>query len=129
MKMSELFELVEAAPDESNLPLHVHDQHLGRFVRRRREELGLSQAELGRRSGLSVKHLDHIEQAKVEASVNALERLAQGLRIDASELLRMVDESPDEVDPPLEFRDWVRLKEDLEKLAIYVDWMVAQGPS
>jgi transcriptional regulator with XRE-family HTH domain len=64
MNVSELFQLLEGAPPEANPPVHFHDQNLGRFVRRRREELGLSQAELGRLSGLSVKHLDHIERAK-----------------------------------------------------------------
>jgi transcriptional regulator with XRE-family HTH domain len=58
-------------------------------VRRERHERRLSQEELAHRAGLSPRYLGSIERAQVSASVTVLGRLAQALRIDASELIRV----------------------------------------
>jgi DNA-binding XRE family transcriptional regulator len=56
-------------------------------VRRARHARKLTQEELADRAGLSVRYLGSIERGTVSASVTVLGRLAQALRIDASELI------------------------------------------
>jgi transcriptional regulator with XRE-family HTH domain len=58
-------------------------------VRRARHARKLTQEELADRAGLSVRYLGSIERAAVSASVTVLGRLAQALRIDACDLIRV----------------------------------------
>jgi len=58
-------------------------------VRRARHARKLTQEELADRARLSVRYLGSIERASVSASVTVLGRLAQALRIDACELIRV----------------------------------------
>jgi transcriptional regulator with XRE-family HTH domain len=58
-------------------------------LRRARHARKLTQEELADRAGLSARYLGSIERAAVSASVTALGRLAQALRVDACELIRI----------------------------------------
>ena len=58
-------------------------------VRRARHERKLTQEELADRAGLSSRYLGSIERAAVSASVTVLGRLAQALRVDACDLIRV----------------------------------------
>lgn len=57
-------------------------------VRRARYERKLTQEELADRAGLSARYLGSIERASVSASVTILGRIADALRIEASELIK-----------------------------------------
>lgn len=65
-------------------------QALARRVRLRRETLGWTQAELARRSGLSVRFLARVEAGDGNISVARLHELAKALSIEAAELVRPV---------------------------------------
>jgi transcriptional regulator with XRE-family HTH domain len=58
-------------------------------VRRERHARKLTQEELADRAGLSARYLGSIERATVSASVTVLGRVAQALRIDPCELIRL----------------------------------------
>jgi transcriptional regulator with XRE-family HTH domain len=58
-------------------------------VRRARYAKQLTQEELAHQAGLSARYLGSIERATVSASVSVLGRLAQALRVDACELIRI----------------------------------------
>jgi transcriptional regulator with XRE-family HTH domain len=56
-------------------------------VRRRREELGLTQEELADLSGLTPNYIGAIELGKRDPSVSSMRSLARGLGISLAELL------------------------------------------
>ena len=58
-------------------------------VRRARHARKLTQEELADRAGLSARYLGSIERGAVSASITVLGRLAQALRIDPCELIRV----------------------------------------
>jgi transcriptional regulator with XRE-family HTH domain len=58
-------------------------------LRRARHARKLTQEELADRAGLSARYLGSIERAAVSASVTVLGKLAQALRIDPCELIRV----------------------------------------
>ncbi len=58
-------------------------------VRRARHAREQTQEELAAQAGLSTRYLGSIEQGTVSASVTVLGRLAQALRIDPCELIRV----------------------------------------
>jgi transcriptional regulator with XRE-family HTH domain len=62
---------------------------MARNVRRMRHARSLTQEELADRAGLSARYLGSIERATTAASVTVLGRLAQALRVDACELIRI----------------------------------------
>jgi transcriptional regulator with XRE-family HTH domain len=58
-------------------------------VRRARHARKLTQEELADRAGLSARYLGSIERGAVSASVTVLGQLAQALRLDPCELIRV----------------------------------------
>ena len=58
-------------------------------LRRVRHAKDLTQEELAHRAGLSARYLGSIERARVSASVTILGKLADALRVDACELIRV----------------------------------------
>jgi transcriptional regulator with XRE-family HTH domain len=58
-------------------------------VRRTRHAKQLTQEELADRAGLSARYLGSIERGAVSASVSVLGQLAQALRVDPCELIRV----------------------------------------
>jgi HTH-type transcriptional regulator/antitoxin HipB len=55
---------------------------IGKFVAWRREELGLSQRELGKRAGVSHTVISRLESGQQVPSPRTLERLAEAFRVD-----------------------------------------------
>ena len=60
---------------------------LGRAVRARRLELGLSQEDLAAESGLDRTYISGIERGQRNVALRNTERLAQALRLSLSELM------------------------------------------
>jgi transcriptional regulator with XRE-family HTH domain len=60
---------------------------LGRAIRDRRDELGVSQERLGLESGVHRNYIGGIERAERQPSVTTLARLAQALGVKPSDLL------------------------------------------
>jgi transcriptional regulator with XRE-family HTH domain len=63
---------------------------LGREVRRLRDAKGFSQEELAERSGLHRNYIGGIERGERNVGITALIRLARGLGLHPSEILRGV---------------------------------------
>ncbi|NEA22855.1 helix-turn-helix domain-containing protein [Actinomadura bangladeshensis] len=61
---------------------------LGKAVRERRLELGLTQVELARRSGMTQSQLSRLEAGGAEPTIRVLDRLARAL--DASLSVKLV---------------------------------------
>jgi transcriptional regulator with XRE-family HTH domain len=59
----------------------------GRAVRQCREEAGLSQEELGHRSGLARNHVGEIERGELNPTLKSIDLIARTLGIEASELV------------------------------------------
>jgi HTH-type transcriptional regulator/antitoxin HipB len=57
---------------------------LGKAVRERRLELGMTQVELARRSEMTQSQLSRLEAGGVEPTIRVLERLARALDADLS---------------------------------------------
>jgi transcriptional regulator with XRE-family HTH domain len=64
----------------------------GERLRKRREDLGLSQAELGERLGIEGRAIYRYEKNQVDPSADTLAKLSQELRVTADYLLGLVDE-------------------------------------
>ena len=71
-------------PEPDDPPLHVA---LGKAVRRLREKRGISQEELGYRSGLHRNHVGNVERGDSVPTLHSVEALATGLEITASALI------------------------------------------
>jgi len=56
-------------------------------VRKARNEAGLTQLELAKKSGLSTNYISRIERADVSPTVETLEKLAKALKIKSSSIL------------------------------------------
>jgi transcriptional regulator with XRE-family HTH domain len=70
-------------------PLHVR---FGLVVRRLREERGLSQEELGYRTGLHRNHVGQIERAELTPTLKSVEVIAEALGTSASELVARAEQ-------------------------------------
>lgn len=57
-------------------------------IRARREKLGLSQAELAKRAGLSRGYLIRVEAARQDPTLGTLEKLAKALRVKLADLVK-----------------------------------------
>lgn len=64
------------------------EPEFGRRLRTRREERGLSQAELGARAGVHRNQVGRFERGEQEPRLYALLKLAKALNIDAGDLIR-----------------------------------------
>jgi len=68
-------------------------QELGIRIRARRLELGISQEDLGDRSGLHRTYIGHLERGEVNPSLLNILRVAAALDIDAGDLLKGLAQS------------------------------------
>ncbi|WP_329416772.1 helix-turn-helix domain-containing protein [Streptomyces sp. NBC_00704] len=68
---------------------------VGAQIRRRREQRGMSSAELARRAGLSKATLSQLEAGRGDPTIETLDALAMALRIPLTDLLaRDIDPGP-----------------------------------
>jgi transcriptional regulator with XRE-family HTH domain len=65
---------------------------IGRAVRKRREEVGLSQTDLGLEAGLKQSWVSHIELGRGNPSYGTLDRIARALGWPMWQLSRLADE-------------------------------------
>ena len=68
-------------------------QLVGRSVKDRRQQLGISQKELARRAGLGRTYLVDVERGARNLSLITLQKLAQALQMPVSALLRKAEEA------------------------------------
>jgi transcriptional regulator with XRE-family HTH domain len=68
-------------------PVSEAAQKLGARVRERRQELGLSQEALARETGLHWTFVGQVERGQRNLNLHNLLRLAQGLGVDAGDLV------------------------------------------
>lgn len=68
----------------ARLPLHVA---FGRVVRELRAEQGISQEELGNRTGLHRNHVGQVERGELSPTLTSVDVLAETLGLPASELI------------------------------------------
>jgi transcriptional regulator with XRE-family HTH domain len=66
----------------------VVGDYLGRNLRNAREERGLTQEEVARRSGVHATEVSRIEAGKRDPRVSTVERLAAAVELPPGELLR-----------------------------------------
>ena len=81
--MRQLFRIVKIAPKEYTTTVMVA---LAEYVRKKREEAGLSQYALAQKSGLSVRAIQLIEKGERKPKAETLKKLAKGLKIPFEEL-------------------------------------------
>ena len=67
---------------------------LGAAARARRDELGLTQEELALQSDLHQRWISNVETGKRNPSYESLRKLARGLDLPASELIRRAEQRP-----------------------------------
>lgn len=66
-------------------------KQLGKRIRKLRLEKGWSQEQLSFEADLHRTYISHLEQGKRQISVETLCRIAQGLGISSSELIKGID--------------------------------------
>ena len=79
------------------------DKAFGAALRKRREQLGLSQEELNFRSGVHRTYISEIERGVKSPTMHTVAALAEALDVIPSELMRMAEER--DTISPLEERD------------------------
>lgn len=74
--------------EQSGVP-HPHplDVELGRYIRKRRRELGLSQDQLGRMIGVTFQQVQKYEHGTNRVSFSRLVEIAQSLNCSVAELI------------------------------------------
>ncbi|MPY89813.1 MAG: helix-turn-helix domain-containing protein [Luteitalea sp.] len=102
-------------------------RRLGRLVRASRDELGLTQAQMAARCGLSVKHFGQLERGDAEASLTALDCLARGLRVSLPDMLGLIAPPRAGDRPTLDLREWLRVQETLHLLTDHADHVVSHA--
>jgi len=65
----------------------------GTCIKRVREEKGISRYRLAKDSGISYSHLTAIEDNKHSPSLEVVRKIASGLGVTVSELLREIDKT------------------------------------
>jgi transcriptional regulator with XRE-family HTH domain len=66
---------------------HPLDVELGRYIRKRRRELGLSQDQLGRMVGVTFQQVQKYEHGTNRVSFSRLVEIAQSLNCSVAELI------------------------------------------
>lgn len=91
-------------------------ERFSQFLRRRRRELGLSQFDLGDKSGVSYNYIAKLETDRREPGLNVLKQLALALEIPLDELVSKVAKSPrskSKVEPTQEFHEFPEKVQDV----------------
>lgn len=75
-------------PKPSPAPLSDVTREFGRRVQQRRVELGLTQEVAAERIGVHWTYLGQVERGRRNVSLHNIVRIAEGLEVDAGELVR-----------------------------------------
>lgn len=75
-----------------NCPMSVFAKKIGAIIKKQRLSLGLSQEALAALCGLNRSYVGEVERGSVEISAINLKRIADGLKIKLSELIRLYEE-------------------------------------
>ena len=75
-----------------NRPMSVFAKKIGAIIRKKRLSLGLSQESLAAVCGLNRSYVGEVERGSVEISAINLQRIADGLNLKLSELIRLYEE-------------------------------------
>ncbi len=67
--------------------------HFGWVLRRRRDDLGLTQREIAERSDFDRSYIADLERGQAHPSLGTILRLAKALKLTPAELLQQVDEA------------------------------------
>jgi transcriptional regulator with XRE-family HTH domain len=78
----------------------AQDRHIAGLVKKRREELGLSLREVGRRAGLTAAFISQVERGKSNTSIDSLRRIADALDVSLLYFLSNHRSSADPEVPP-----------------------------
>jgi len=62
---------------------------IGEYIKKKREELGLSRVKLAKRCGLSQGYLRYLEQGERKPKIQTLEKLAKGLGVSFEEIAKV----------------------------------------
>lgn len=73
---------------------------VGRAIRKRREEVGLSQEGLAEEAGLHRTYISLVERGRRNISVDALSQIAEALGVYPSKLLADAEREPEGVTSP-----------------------------
>ena len=65
---------------------------IAKVIREARENLDITQVQLADFAGLSVPFISDVERGNVGVSITALLQMAEVLKVDASELMRRIEE-------------------------------------
>lgn len=68
---------------------------LGKAIKQRREDLGMSQEELGQRSEIHMTWISHIESGRNNPAWGSVKRIAAALDLKVSELAKLAEELDD----------------------------------
>ncbi len=79
--------------------VRLRAESLGRAIRERRGELGLSRPELARRAGLSYPYVAELETGRKQGSPSTLHALASALDLETHELLARAERRPGSARP------------------------------
>ena len=74
---------------------------LSRIIRKRREEVGMSQTVLAEKSGLHRTYINNIERGSKNISIESLKRIADSLSTTVSDLLTQAEEVSSESESPI----------------------------
>lgn len=85
--------ITEAADRSTKLMLAISD-----VIKERRSSLGVSQHELGQRADLHRTYISDIEAGRRNLSLKSLVRLAEGLGLSVSDLVKIAEVRVDGVD-------------------------------
>jgi len=66
---------------------------LGKTIKLKRTNLGLSQEALAAIAGINRTYLGEIERGEVEVSVATLDKIASGLHVELSEFFKLYEET------------------------------------
>ena len=75
--------------------MNTIEKRFGEAVRRRREQLGLSQEEFADKAGIHRTYVSSIELGKVQVSIGIANKLAQALEKPLSKIWREIEKAAD----------------------------------
>jgi transcriptional regulator with XRE-family HTH domain len=100
-------------------------RHLGQLLRAERRQLGITQAQMAARCGLSGKYFGQLERGDADASLSTLECLAQGLQMSAPDILGLITPQRRSNRPTLDLEKWLKIQEALRLLMDYTDQVIS----